>query len=411
MNESAPTTTVGHDTVHHVRDLPVAERRDDAWQALAALGEPAPTADGLALTSFAVVKAVLKAPDRFSLAKVFETVETGYPLIPLAFDPPEQTHYRRILQPLFSPRRIRPLTDALRAQAVDLIEAVKARGGCDFVADIAVPFPAQALLTLLDIPLADRDRLIAWKDAALQLTANAAGELVLTDEERAARVDLTMAMAGYLAELIQTRRARPGDDMLSEILALDGEDRFSDEEAIGLCLMLVLAGLETVTDALGLAMERLATDPARRRELADDPSLVPAAVEELLRLDPPAPFLPRITTEDVEIGGCPIPAGTLVNAHLTTANRDESCWPHPHTTDFHRPENPHTSFGVGVHRCLGTHLARLEMQLILEEWHRHIPDYAIAEGTPHRARLIRANIGLESLHLTFDPSPPPHPAV
>lgn len=93
--------------------------------------------------------------------------------------------------------------------------------------------------------------------------------------------------------------------------------------------------------------------------------------------------------------------GALVNTHLTTANRDETCWPRPHDIDFHRPDNPHTSFGVGVHRCLGTHLARLEMQLLFEEWHRRIPEYAIAEGTSHRARLVRANIGMESLRLTI----------
>jgi cytochrome P450 len=394
-------TSVDHSTASTVADLPVAERRDDAWRTLSDRGEVVPLADGLAVTSLAVVKAVLREPGRFSIQKVFEAVETGYPLIPLAFDPPEQTRYRRILQPFFSPRRIRPLEESLRAQAVALVEAVKARGACDFVADIAGPFPAQALLTLLGLPLEDRDRFIGWKDAALRLTADAAGEVPLTDEERAGEVAQTMAMGGYLAELIRTRREEPGDDVLSEILALRGEDRLSDDEALGVCLMLVLAGLETVTDALGLGMERLATHPERQQELVRDLSLVPAAVEELLRLDPPAPFLPRMTTEDVEIAGCPVPAGTLINAHLNTANRDETCWPRAHEIDFHRPENPHTSFGLGVHRCLGTHLARLEMRLVFEEWHRRIPHYAITGGTSHRARLVRANLGLESLHLTF----------
>ncbi|MFI0735949.1 cytochrome P450 [Streptomyces sp. NPDC021225] len=394
-------TSVDRDTVRAVSDLPVAERRDDAWRMLMAGPEPARMADGLAVTSLAAVKAVLREPNRFSAKKAFDAVETGYPLIPLAFDPPEQTRYRRILQPFFGPRRIRALEESLRAQAIDLVEAVKARGGCDFVADIAVPFPVQALLTLLGLPLEDRDRFIESKNAALELTADAVGELTLTDEERVARVAQTMALGGYLTKLIETRRTRPGDDVLSEILAIDGDDRLSDTEAMGVCLMLVLAGLETVTDALSLGMERLATHPERRRELADDPSLVPAAVEELLRLDPPAPFLPRVTTEDVEIAGCPVQAGTLVNTHLTTANRDETCWPRPHDIDFHRPDNPHTSFGVGVHRCLGTHLARLEMQLLFEEWHRRVPEYAIAEGTSHRARLVRANIGMESLRLTI----------
>ncbi|MEU7583288.1 cytochrome P450 [Streptomyces sp. NPDC041068] len=394
-------TSVDPGTACRVKDLPVAERRDDAWRMLADKGEVAPMADGLAVTGLAGVKEMLREPNRFSAKMVFDGVESGYPLIPLGYDPPEQTRYRRILQPFFSPRRIRPLEESLRAQAVDLIESAKARGGCEFVADIADPFPAQGLLTLLGLPLEEREQFIACKTAALALTADAAGEVPLTDEERAAATARTMATAGYLMELIRTRRAQPGDDILSEILAIDGDDRLSDAEAMGLCVMLILAGLETVTDALSMAMERLATAPERRKELAADPSLVPAAVEELLRLDPPAPFLPRVTTEDVEVAGCPVSAGTLVNAHLTTANRDEATWPSPHDIDFHRSENPHTTFGVGVHRCLGAHLARLEMQILFEEWHRRIPEYAIAEGTAHRARLVRANIGMESLHLTF----------
>ncbi|MGW7276551.1 cytochrome P450 [Streptomyces sp. NPDC054864] len=394
-------TSVDHVSEWQVKDLPVADRRDDAWRMLGGRGEVVPTADGLAVTSLAGVKEILKDSNVFSAKLVFDGIESGYPLVPLGYDPPEQSRYRRILQPFFSPRRIRPLEDLLRAQAVELVEAAKARGGCEFVADVADLFPAQALLTLLGLPLEERDQFIACKTAALELTAAAAGELLLSNEEQAAKTAKTMATAGYLMELIQTRRANPGDDILSDILALEGEDRLSDEEAMGLCVMLVLAGLETVTDALSLGMERLASAPEQRRELVLDPSLWPAAVEELLRLDPPAPFLPRVTSEDAEIVGCPVASGTVVNAHLSTANRDEGVWPEPHAINFHRQENPHTSFGVGAHRCLGVHLARLEMYVLFEEWHRQIPDYDIVEGTSHRAKLVRANIGLESLYLRF----------
>jgi len=402
MSGSVPTTAPdAQEPVHSVAELPVAERRDEAWRRLGAQGGAVPLADGLAVTGFAGVKAVLREPNLFSAQQAFATVETGYPLIPLAFDPPEQTRYRRLLQPYFSPRRIRPLEAALRAQVVDIVEELKARGSCEFVQDVAVPFPTQALLTLLGLPLEDSARLTVWKDAALELTAEASGELQLSDEERSLRMERTLAMAGYFSELIGERRRHPGDDVLSELLSLDGDDRLSDEEVMGLCLMFVVAGLETVTDALSLGMERLAAHPELRRELVADPSLVPAAVEELLRLDPPAPFLPRVTAEDTELDGCPVPAGTWINAHLSTANRDEECCPHAQRADFHRTENPHTSFGLGAHRCLGAHLARLEMQLVYEEWHRRIPQYAITPGTEHRARLLRANIGMESLHLTF----------
>lgn len=354
-------------------------------------------ADGLAVTGLAGVKEMLREPNRFSAKMVFDGVESGFPLIPLGYDPPEQTRYRRILQPFFSPRRIRPLEESLRAQAVDLIEGVKARGGCEFVADIADPFPAQGLLTLLGLPLEEREQFIACKTAALALTADAAGEVPLTDEERVTATERTAATAGYLMELIQTRRARPGDDILSEILAIDGDDRLSDAEAMGLCVMLIMAGLETVTDALSMAMERLATAPERRKELVAAPSLVPAAVEELLRLDPRAPFLPRVTTEDVEVAGCPVSAGTLVNAHLTTANRDEATCP-----PRHRLPPP----GERAHR-LRRRRAPLPGRAPGAPGDADplrgvaLPDPGVRDRRGHRARLVRANIGLESPYLCF----------
>jgi hypothetical protein len=148
-------------------------------------------------------------------------------------------------------------------------------------------------------------------------------------------------------------------------------------------------------------MERLAKNPDRRRELVDDPTIIPAAVEELVRLDPPAPFIPRVTTEETTVDGRVLPAGSRISSYLAVANRDEARCPNPFEVDFHRGENPHTSFGVGVHRCLGSHLARLEMRLIYEEWHKRIPEYRITPGTTPRVKWPRGTIGLEGLHLTF----------
>jgi hypothetical protein len=378
--------------------LPVPEDRDTAWRMLRDCGGSVVTENDITLTSLQSVEAALREPTLFSSKKAFDALNSPLPLVPVAFDPPEQTRYRRILQPFFSPRAIRPLERALREQVVELIDPLVGKGSCDFIADVAVPFPVQTFLTLFGLPMADRDDFLLWKDAVIGLT----------DESGAMRPDVSQeelaqatALFTYITDLVSRRRGVPGDDVLSQLLCIGGDDELTNEEVVGMTFLFVLAGLDTVTDALGFGMERLAKNPDRRDELVADPELIPAALEELVRLDPPAPFLPRITTADTEIDGRPLPAGSRVTANLAVANRDEARCPDPFELDFHRPENPHASFGVGVHRCLGAHLARLEMRLVYEEWHKRIPRYAITEGTTPQVRWPRGTLGLEALHLSF----------
>ncbi|MDT7618378.1 MAG: hypothetical protein QOF00_5825 [Pseudonocardiales bacterium] len=379
-------------------DLPVPEDRDAAWRMLRDRGGSVELDGHLAMTSLQTVETVLRQPQLFSSKEAFDSLNSPLPMVPIAFDPPEQTRYRRILQPFFSPRSIRPLEQPLREQAIALIEPLLDRGECDFVAEVAVPFPVQTFLTLFGLPLEDRDRFLVWKDAILGLTdASGAADPTASQEG----MEHAVALFTYLNELIQSRRGVPGDDVLSKLLCIEGDDALTDEEAIGLCFLFILAGLDTVTDSLGFGMERLAKNPDRRRELVEDPTIIPAAVEELVRLDPPAPFIPRVTTEETTVDGRVLPAGSRISSYLAVANRDEARCPNPFEVDFHRGENPHTSFGVGVHRCLGSHLARLEMRLIYEEWHKRIPDYRITPGTTPRVKWPRGTIGLEGLHLTF----------
>jgi cytochrome P450 len=379
-------------------DLPMPEARDDAWRTLAEhpLVE---VEDGYAATSRDFVETILKNPAVFSSKKAFDVLASPVPLVPVAFDPPEQTRYRRILQPFFSPRAIKPLEADLRAQVIGIVEPLVAAGQCDFIADVAAVFPIQVFLTLFGLPLDMRDQFIEWKNAVLNLSA-ASGQ---TSDDAAAQEGIQKAaeLFMYLADLIQKRRGVPGDDILSQVLNIAPPDALSDEEAIGMCFLFVLAGLDTVMDSLGFGMQRLAEHPDRRRELAADLSLVPAVTEELLRLDPPAPFTPRVTTEDTTLGGHHLPAGTRITNYLAVANRDEAMFKNPYDIDFHRPDNRHISFGMGVHRCLGSHLARLEMHLVYEEWHRLIPEYHLTSGTRPRVHWPRGTVGLDSLHLTF----------
>lgn len=379
-------------------ELPMPEARDDAWRTLSEC-PLVMVDDGYAATGRDIVETVLKNPSIFSSQKAFDVLGSPVPLVPIAFDPPEQTRYRRILQPFFSPRVIKPLEDELRQQVIDLVEPIAAKGQCDFIAEVAGVYPVQVFLTLFGLPLDMRDQFVEWKNAVLGLTA--AGGATAVDEAAQEGMQKAAELFMYLSELIQKRRGVPGDDVLSQVLNIEPPDALSDEEAIGLCFLFVLAGLDTVMDALGFGMQRLAQNPDRRRELAGDLSLVPAATEELLRLDPPAPFLPRVTAEETTLGGQTLPEGTRISGYLATANRDEELFKDAWNIDFHRPENRHISFGMGVHRCLGSHLARLEMNLVYEEWHKRIPEYHITPGTTPRVHWPRGTTGLDSLHLTI----------
>jgi len=379
--------------------LPMPEARDDSWRKM---GECplVDVGDSIAVTRRDLVELVLKDPALFSSKKAFEMLGSPLPLVPIAFDPPEQTRYRQILQPFFSPRAIKPLECDLRNQAIALITPIVERRECDFVAEVAKVFPIQVFIVLFGLPLDMRDQFVEWKDAVLRL-GSASG---VTSSE--VSVEEALAKAGelyeYLSELVRTRRGVVADDILSRVLNLAPPDELSDEEAIGLCYLFVLAGLDTVADALGFGMQRLAENPDKRRELIDDPSLIPAATEELLRLDPSAPFTSRVTTREVELNGFTLSEGSQVMVYLSTGNRDETLFPNPYDIDFHRPENRHISFGLGAHRCLGSHLARLEMQVLYEEWHKRIPNYHITEGTAPRVLWPRGTVGLDSLHLTIE---------
>jgi cytochrome P450 len=379
-------------------DLPVPEDRDGAWRILRERGNVIELDNGLAAIDRGAVEAVFKNPELFSSKEAFDILGSPLPLVPIAFDPPDQTRYRHILQPFFSPRKIRPLETELRAQLVELLDPLTERDDCDFVSEVAAVFPTQVFLTLFGLPLDKRDQFIEWKDAVLGLT-DASGATV--PEASSEGMQKAAELFGYLSELVNERRGVPGDDILSELLCLEGDQALTNEEVIGLCFLFVLAGLDTVTDALGFGMERLAKNPAQRREIVDDPALIPDAIEELLRLDPPAPFVPRVVTQDTELGGKLVPVGTRITSHLAAANRDETRHPDPYTVNFHRPDNTHTSFGMGVHRCLGSHLARLEMRLVYEEWHKRFPDYHVGPGATPRVKWPRGTIGLESLPLKF----------
>ena len=191
--------------------------------------------------------------------------------------------------------------------------------------------------------------------------------------------------------------------MLSQLLADGSEQRLTDEEVLGLSFLFVLAGLDTVTSALSMAFAALASQPGLRQQIVDDPAVIPAAVEELLRFDGPVVTVPRVATGDVEVAGQVIPADAYVAVAIGAANRDPAGHRDPDVVDFRRRES-HLAFGAGPHGCLGAHLARLEMRIALEEWHRRIPDYELAPDAGTDAGWPAALIGLDHLPLVFAPA-------
>jgi cytochrome P450 len=348
------------------------------------------------LVSSEAAEFALKHPGLFSSKRAFDMAGSPLAMVPIAFDPPEHTRYRRVLQRFFSPRGIASWVPMVHALAGELIDGFAASGECDLVADLAVPLPAQVFLTLFGLPLEDRDRLNAWKDALVNNFGVPGGE---PPRERAARMGAELY--GYLVAHIAKRRQGGGTgDLLGQLLADTSAERLSDDELLGLSFLFVLAGLETVTSALSTAFAELAAHPGLRRQLVADPAVIPAAVEELVRYDGPVVFVPRIATQDVDVAGQTIPAGAYVMIMIGAAGRDPAEHPDPDPIDFQRRELSF-AFGGGPHRCLGSHLARMEMRVALEEWHRRIPEYALAPGAAPRVTWPAGVVGFDSLPLVF----------
>jgi cytochrome P450 len=207
----------------------------------------------------------------------------------------------------------------------------------------------------------------------------------------------------YLTEHIAERRANTtGGDMLTQLMQNSEDGGMSDNEILGLCFMFVLAGLDTVTSAVGFSLAKLAGDADLRHRISNDYGLIPVFIDDMLRVDGPVPFAPRVTTEEVEVAGRVVPKDSTVMLAYGSADRDPRRY--QDADNVHLDSKAvHFAFGRGPHRCLGSHLARLELRLILEEWHTRIPDYTLADGKAPQMPWPAGTMGLESVPLTFKP--------
>lgn len=330
------------------------------------------------VTRYDLVKEMYQTPELFS-SESFTAWEPNppYRFVPTQIDPPEHIKYRQILNPKFAPGAVGRAEGTAREIARRLIAEIRPTGRCDFVADFAIRYPTEVYLVVIGLPPSDADFLVPWvEDFFAGLHDN--------PDKKPGMVAALAGIREYFTELLADRRAMPRDpehDLVSHLLqsTKDGEP-LSDTEMLDMCTVLVLAGLDTTRGQLGFLFRYLADHPTDRQRLIDDPSLVPNAVEESLRVHSIMIGDSRKVTRDVDFHGYPLKRGDMVMGLVSAANRDPRHYDRADEFVIDRSGAHHFGFAGGPHRCLGAHLARREMQIALDEWMRAIPDFRIEEG-------------------------------
>jgi cytochrome P450 len=336
---------------------------------------------------------VLQDPETFSSSVVTAMdPDPQYKWIPEMLDGDEHRQWRRQLGPLFAPKAIERLDDTVRSRAIECVDAVADKGRCDFIADFAARFPSTIFLQMMGLPADELDQFLAWENAIMHSTPDPAG--------RDSAANAMGAVMGRFASVIDERRAEPRDDIVSKALHYEIEGRpVSDADLLSFCLLMFMAGLDTVTATLGWIFWHLADHPADRQRIVDAPDTISTAVEEFLRGYAIVTSARRVTT-DTTVQGCPMKAGDMVNLPLHAATRDDAAFVDATSVDIARTPNNHIAFGAGPHRCLGSHLARRELRIALEEWHRRIPTYRL---DPNVALYeTGGQVGLQSLPLRWE---------
>jgi len=345
------------------------------------------------VSRYADVLWALKHPEVFSSDGVVQ-VGNEYPLIPLSVDPPEHAKYRRLLDPQFSPKRMAELEPEARALVNEIIDVFIARGECDFHEDFATPLPSTIFLALMGLPHEDLPQFLRWRDDTIRPQGNTEAEV------EAKRAAAGKAIEDYFEAKIEEKRSHPDDRLLSTVVHGEVDGRpLTHAELLGTTHLLLLGGLDTVTATLDCMIVYLAQHPERRQALLNDGALVPGAVEELLRHQTPVMMVPRKIVQDCEMAGVRLQAGDGATLLIGAANADRDEFEDASEVRFDRPTNRHLAFGGGAHRCLGSHLARLELTVALEEFHRRVADYELAPETQ-----ISFSPGIrqtENLHLRF----------
>jgi len=335
---------------------------------------------GVLLSRKEEIDQALRHPEIFSSNMDAVDLRNKRPMIPLQIDPPEHKKYRKLLDPLFSPHKMAPMDDEVSALVNQLIDGFVDRDEMDFAKEFSIPFPSQVFLTLLGLPLDELDRFLTMKDGIIR-PDHVTGKLYGSQEARDYQQKIADSVYDYFNEILDEREVERRGDLLSLFLDAEVEgDRLTREDILDICFLFLIAGLDTVTATLDCMFAFLAQNPEQRRQLVDDPSLIPNAIEELLRWETPVMGVARVAVQDTELNGCPVHAGDQIMIMIGSANTDEAEFPDADVVRFDREVNRHIAFGGGIHRCLGSNLARLELRVALREWHKRIPDYEVEPG-------------------------------
>ncbi|WP_405764426.1 cytochrome P450 [Streptomyces sp. NBC_01538] len=340
------------------------------------------------------IKAIQLDHKRFSHARVTIGGEYAREGSIVQMDPPRHGSYRMLVSPAFSPKTIAALEPIVRETTISIVEELRPKGECEFVGDFAQILPVVVFLGTVDLPPEDRDYLLPLAEKAIR------------PRNRQEYLESSTALSEYVARALAARAEQPGSDLLSKIVtAKIGGEPIAFEAAVALSMIVLAGGLDTVASILGFVVRFLALNPGHRQQLINDPSLVPNAVEELIRRHGLINTA-RLITQDTEFQGMRLKEGEqiLVPNHLY--GLDERQVDNPLDVDFTRPhpEQHYAAFGNGPHRCPGSFLAKLELTVFLQEWLARIPDFVIKPGTTPRVASGSVST-VQELHLAWDTDP------
>ncbi len=315
----------------------------------------------------------------------------GFPL--LTDDPPRHSVLRGLLAKAFTPAAMEAMRPAIEQLANDLATAIPTGREIDVVEAMTTPLPVAVIAGMMGVPKERAMDFKRWSNAIMGIQENPfEGE----------RIRMLMELRAYFAEVAAERRAAPGDDLISALTRVgEATETLTDDQVVGFCILLMIAGNETTTNLLGNLLDRLAQGPHDWAAMRRDPSLIEAAIEESLRVDSPAQMLLRRATEDVVIGGETITAGDRVMVYLASANRDPSRWDDPANFELARERDRHVAFGHGVHTCIGAPLARMEAKAAMNALVSRFA--SIGRGAEPGQRLRGGGLlfGFRSLHVVF----------
>jgi len=315
----------------------------------------------------------------------------------LFLDAPAHTRIRSLASAAFSPRRVELLRSHIQEIVNSLLDAVQPAGRLDVIADLANPMPAIVTAEMLGVPAADREQLKAWSADFAEVLGN-----FQHNPDRAPRVVRSLEqMSAYFRDAIHGQRHQPRDGLINVLATAEVQgDRLTEEEVIANCIVTMVGGQETTTNLIGNGILSLLRHPGELQRLRNDPSLIPSAVEELLRYESPSQHTARITPQDLDLGGRRIRKRQAVIAVMGAANRDPERFPDPDRLDITRQDNRHVAFGWAAHFCFGAPLARIEGQIAFETMLRRLPNLTL-EPTPLSWRENLGLRGLTALPVTF----------